>query len=182
MQIAWIHVQYVIIMFIVQKKKRYGLHLKFLTKHLACWQSDSVPSIEQENCWSAKWTSCSFYFRILVYNSQTIPDKTLPPIYYPLSIDVFTHYQKSRMIVINLVHLVSAEDKMGQCCWDLFSYILFLFQMVPPGGNTTFDVVFLARQTGSVENTLYIHTSQGSFKYQVSISWTLCYDHVFLFQ
>ena len=40
--------------------------------------------------------------------------------------------------------------------------------MVPPGGNTTFDVVFLARQTGSVENTLYIHTSQGSFRYQVS--------------
>ena len=40
--------------------------------------------------------------------------------------------------------------------------------MVPPSGNTTFDVVFLARQLGIVENTLYIHTSQGSFKYQVS--------------
>ena len=40
--------------------------------------------------------------------------------------------------------------------------------MVPPGGNTTFDVVFLARQVGPVDNTLYIHTTQGSFKYQVS--------------
>ena len=40
--------------------------------------------------------------------------------------------------------------------------------MVPPGGNTSFDVVFLARQLGNVENTLYIHTSQGSFKYHVS--------------
>lgn len=47
-------------------------------------------------------------------------------------------------------------------------FLLFLLQMVPPGGNTTFDVVFLARQVGPVENTLYIHTTQGSFKYQVS--------------
>jgi len=45
-------------------------------------------------------------------------------------------------------------------------------QIVPPGGNTTFDVVFLARQEGNVENTLYIHTSLGSFKYQVNyIFW-----------
>lgn len=40
--------------------------------------------------------------------------------------------------------------------------------MVPPGGNTTFDVVFLARQEGNVENTLYIHTSHGSFTFHVS--------------
>ena len=45
--------------------------------------------------------------------------------------------------------------------------ILLPFQIVPPDGNTTFDVVFLARQEGNVENTLYIHTSLGSFKYQV---------------
>lgn len=50
----------------------------------------------------------------------------------------------------------------------LLQLYFFYFQMVPPGGNTTFDVVFLARQQGAVENTLYIHTTLGSFKYQVS--------------
>ena len=42
--------------------------------------------------------------------------------------------------------------------------------MVPPLQNTTFEVVFLARQVGSIENTLYIHSSKGSFKYQVGLS------------
>ena len=41
------------------------------------------------------------------------------------------------------------------------------FQVIPPGGNTTFDVVFLGREAGGVENTLYIHTSAGSFRYNV---------------
>lgn len=54
--------------------------------------------------------------------------------------------------------------------FDAINGFLFVLQIVPPGGNTTFDVVFLARQEGNVENTLYIHTSQGSFKYQVRIS------------
>ena len=40
-------------------------------------------------------------------------------------------------------------------------------QVIPPGGNTTFDVVFLGREAGLVENTLYIHTSAGSFRYTV---------------
>jgi hypothetical protein len=47
--------------------------------------------------------------------------------------------------------------------------IFLSLQVVPPGANTTFDVVFLARQLGNVENTLYIHTSQGTFRYQVSL-------------
>ena len=42
-----------------------------------------------------------------------------------------------------------------------------LLQVIPPGGNTTFDVVFLGREPGIVENTLYIHTSAGSFRYNV---------------
>jgi len=41
--------------------------------------------------------------------------------------------------------------------------------LVLPLQNTTFEVVFLARQVGSIENTLYIHSSKGSFKYQVGI-------------
>lgn len=40
--------------------------------------------------------------------------------------------------------------------------------MVQAGANTTFDVVFLARHVGNVENTLYIHTKDGAvFKYNV---------------
>ncbi|ETE59709.1 Transmembrane protein, partial [Ophiophagus hannah] len=44
----------------------------------------------------------------------------------------------------------------------------FLFQKIIPGGNTSFDVVFLARVVGNVENTLFINTSNhGVFTYQV---------------
>ncbi|KAJ8253061.1 hypothetical protein GJAV_G00208690 [Gymnothorax javanicus] len=40
--------------------------------------------------------------------------------------------------------------------------------VIPPGGNTSFDVVFLARVVGNVENTLFINTSDhGVFTYQV---------------
>ena len=42
---------------------------------------------------------------------------------------------------------------------------MFNVQVIPPGGNTTFEVVFLGREPGLVENTLYIHTSAGSFRY-----------------
>ena len=45
---------------------------------------------------------------------------------------------------------------------------LFSQQIIPPGGNTSFDVVFLARVVGNVENTLFINTSHhGVFTYQV---------------
>uniref|UniRef100_A0A672RRE5 Transmembrane protein 131 n=1 Tax=Sinocyclocheilus grahami TaxID=75366 RepID=A0A672RRE5_SINGR len=41
-------------------------------------------------------------------------------------------------------------------------------EIIPPGGNTSFDVVFLARVVGNVENTLFINTSHhGVFTYQV---------------
>ena len=39
--------------------------------------------------------------------------------------------------------------------------------MIPPLGNTTFDVVFLGRDLGHVENTLYVHTSAASFRFVV---------------
>jgi hypothetical protein len=39
-------------------------------------------------------------------------------------------------------------------------------------GNTTFDVVLLGREEGAVENTLYVHTSAGSFRFVVRATAT----------
>ena len=58
------------------------------------------------------------------------------------------------------------------------SHVMSLFlslsrsQVIPPSGNTTFDVVFLGREEGPVENTLYIHTSAGSFRFVVRAEGT----------
>uniref|UniRef100_A0A4D5RQR3 Uncharacterized protein n=1 Tax=Ixodes scapularis TaxID=6945 RepID=A0A4D5RQR3_IXOSC len=49
-----------------------------------------------------------------------------------------------------------------------FHCSFFQEKRISPGGNTSFDVVFLGREQGLVENILFIHTSLGSFKYQVS--------------
>ncbi|XP_035266015.1 transmembrane protein 131-like isoform X1 [Anguilla anguilla] len=49
-----------------------------------------------------------------------------------------------------------------------FHASFFESRIIPPGGNTSFDVVFLARVVGNVENTLFINTSHhGVFTYQV---------------
>lgn len=45
-----------------------------------------------------------------------------------------------------------------------------VLQVVLPGGNTSFDVVFLGREEGLIENTIFIHTSIGTYKYGVSHS------------
>ncbi|XP_076446798.1 transmembrane protein 131-like isoform X2 [Babylonia areolata] len=62
----------------------------------------------------------------------------------------------------NSLHLLSISGSTVH-----FHCSFFQDKTVPPGGNTTFDVIFLARQVGNVENTLYIHTSIGSVRYQV---------------
>lgn len=43
----------------------------------------------------------------------------------------------------------------------------FFPQIIPPLGNTSFSVVFLGRGEGEIKDYLYIHTSEGIFKYQV---------------
>ncbi|XP_033003431.1 transmembrane protein 131 isoform X1 [Lacerta agilis] len=49
-----------------------------------------------------------------------------------------------------------------------FHASFFQNRKIVPGGNTSFDVVFLARMVGNVENTLFINTSNhGVFTYQV---------------
>ncbi|KAI7807286.1 transmembrane protein 131 isoform X1 [Triplophysa rosa] len=49
-----------------------------------------------------------------------------------------------------------------------FHASFFQNRIISPGGNTSFDVVFLARVVGNVENTLFINTSHhGMFTYQV---------------
>ncbi|XP_020618589.1 uncharacterized protein LOC110056449 [Orbicella faveolata] len=48
-----------------------------------------------------------------------------------------------------------------------FHASFFQSKVVHPLGNTTFDIVFLARLVGNVENTLFIHTSKGVYPYQV---------------
>ncbi|XP_067416094.1 transmembrane protein 131 isoform X2 [Emydura macquarii macquarii] len=49
-----------------------------------------------------------------------------------------------------------------------FHASFFQTRKILPGGNTSFDVVFLARVVGNVENTLFINTSNhGVFTYQV---------------
>ncbi|KAI1283704.1 Transmembrane protein [Halotydeus destructor] len=49
-----------------------------------------------------------------------------------------------------------------------FHCSFFDSKVIQPQSNTSFDVVFLAREEGHVSNTLYIHTSVGSFNYQVT--------------
>ncbi|XP_060594153.1 transmembrane protein 131-like [Ruditapes philippinarum] len=80
------------------------------------------------------------------------------PVGMPRMEHVTVHNSDSK----NNLHLLSISGSTAH-----FHCSFFQDKIVPPGGNTTFDVVFLARQEGNVENTLYIHTSLGSFKYQV---------------
>lgn len=42
------------------------------------------------------------------------------------------------------------------------------FQIVNPEEETSFDVVFLPRHEGAIENVLFVHSSLGTFTYTVS--------------
>ncbi|KAL1506829.1 hypothetical protein ABEB36_006119 [Hypothenemus hampei] len=48
-----------------------------------------------------------------------------------------------------------------------FHSSFFEDKQIPPNGNTSFKVVYLGRQEGPVESTLFLHTSHGFVKYNV---------------
>ncbi|KAJ3658654.1 hypothetical protein Zmor_010381 [Zophobas morio] len=48
-----------------------------------------------------------------------------------------------------------------------FHSSFFEDKKIPPLGNTSFNVVFLGREEGFVESNLFIHTTEGHFKYNV---------------
>ncbi|XP_046432504.1 transmembrane protein 131 isoform X3 [Neodiprion fabricii] len=48
-----------------------------------------------------------------------------------------------------------------------FHSSFFQDKVIPPLGNTTFNVVFLGREEGEIDSYLFIHTSDGTLKYQV---------------
>lgn len=43
----------------------------------------------------------------------------------------------------------------------------FTEKLIPSGGNTSFDVYYLARELGPVESALFINTNKGIIKYKV---------------
>lgn len=48
-----------------------------------------------------------------------------------------------------------------------FHSSFFQSKVIPPLGNTTFHVIFLGRDEGDIDTHLFIHTSDGTLKYQV---------------
>uniref|UniRef100_A0A8C6TDC6 Transmembrane protein 131 n=1 Tax=Neogobius melanostomus TaxID=47308 RepID=A0A8C6TDC6_9GOBI len=80
------------------------------------------------------------------------------PVGMPKMEKVYLHNPSSEEISLISISATTAH----------FHASFFQNRIIPPGGNTSFDVVFLARVVGNVENTLFINTSHhGVFTYQV---------------
>uniref|UniRef100_A0A8C4Z016 Transmembrane protein 131 n=1 Tax=Gadus morhua TaxID=8049 RepID=A0A8C4Z016_GADMO len=90
-----------------------------------------------------------------------------------LSVGSTVHYCPVGMLKMEKVHLhnpgseeISLMSISGSTAH--FHASFFKHAILPPGGMTSFDVVFLARVVGNIENTLFINTSHhGLFAYQV---------------
>lgn len=80
------------------------------------------------------------------------------PVGMPKMEKVYLHNPSSEEISLISISATTAH----------FHASFFQNRIISPGGNTSFDVVFLARVVGNVENTLFINTSHhGVFTYQV---------------
>ncbi|XP_068599286.1 transmembrane protein 131 [Brachionichthys hirsutus] len=80
------------------------------------------------------------------------------PVGMPKMEKVYLHNPSSEQISLISISATTAH----------FHASFFQNRIIPPGGNTSFDAVFLARVVGNVENTLFINTSHhGVFTYQV---------------
>uniref|UniRef100_A0A3Q3WF37 Uncharacterized protein n=1 Tax=Mola mola TaxID=94237 RepID=A0A3Q3WF37_MOLML len=80
------------------------------------------------------------------------------PVGMPKMEKVYLHNPSSEQISLISISATTAH----------FHASFFQNRIIAPGGNTSFDVVFLARVVGNVENTLFINTSHhGVFTYQV---------------
>nr|XP_012140645.1 PREDICTED: transmembrane protein 131 [Megachile rotundata] len=60
------------------------------------------------------------------------------------------------------IHLLSISGNTRH-----FHASFFRNKVIPPLGNTTFDVIFLGREEGDIDTHLFIHTVDGTVKYQV---------------
>nr|XP_033201396.1 transmembrane protein 131 isoform X1 [Bombus vancouverensis nearcticus] len=60
------------------------------------------------------------------------------------------------------IHLLSISGNTRH-----FHSSFFRNKVIPPLGNTTFDVIFLGREEGDIDIHLFIHTADGTVKYQV---------------
>ncbi|XP_046395502.1 transmembrane protein 131 isoform X2 [Ischnura elegans] len=76
------------------------------------------------------------------------------------------HSEKVTLINMNSNKTIHMSSISGNTVH--FHCSFFEDKVVPPLGNTTFNVVFLGREEGKIQSTLFIHTSEGSFKYQVT--------------
>ncbi|XP_049836735.1 transmembrane protein 131 isoform X2 [Schistocerca gregaria] len=75
------------------------------------------------------------------------------------------HHEKVTLFNVNNNKTIHMSSISGNTVH--FHSSFFEDKVIPPMGNTSFNVVFLGREEGEIESNLFIHTSEGSFKYQV---------------
>ncbi|KAJ9592481.1 hypothetical protein L9F63_015897, partial [Diploptera punctata] len=75
------------------------------------------------------------------------------------------HHEKVTLFNVNNNKTIHMSSISGSTVH--FHSSFFQDKVIPPLGNTSFNVVFLGREEGEIESSLFIHTSEGSIKYQV---------------
>lgn len=77
------------------------------------------------------------------------------------------HLEKVTLFNINSNRSIDMTSISGSTVH--FHSSFFEDKKIPPLGNTSFNVVFLGREEGSVESNLFIQTTEGHIKYQVNV-------------